>query len=149
MAMITPSTASLALSVAKGLIQFGNRLDQLRAEKVAVRSGLTLTLRTVRIGPGPNRILPRLQDYLQHSSPAAPGPLTVEQRADVTAKLVPGYVYQPADLPRLQEFYGWVDPEFESETTTIVPDKKYLDYLRQVMPAATNRLPDTDKDLAA
>jgi len=76
--MITPSTASLALSVARNLIQLGNRFDQLRAEKIAVRSALVLTLPAVKIVHGPNLIVPRLQDYLKRSSPAAPQPLTEE-----------------------------------------------------------------------
>ncbi|HXS30873.1 MAG TPA: hypothetical protein VN755_08575, partial [Steroidobacteraceae bacterium] len=90
----------MALSVAKNLIQLGNRFDQLRAEKIAVRSELVLTLPAVKIVHGPNLILPRLLAYLKGSSAAAPAPLTVEQRADLAAKLPAGYVYQDADLPR-------------------------------------------------
>lgn len=139
--MITPSTAALALSVARNLIQLGNRLDQLRAEKIAVRSELVLTLPAVKIVHGPNLILPRLQDYLKRSSPAAPEPLTIDLRADLAAKIPAGYVYQAADLPRLREFHALAYPESESEIRTIVPDAKYLAYLREILPSHRDNLP--------
>ena len=42
--MISPATAALAVSIAKGVIKSGGRLDRLMAEKAATKSDIVLPM---------------------------------------------------------------------------------------------------------
>lgn len=142
--MISTDTASLALSIANGLIKFGGRLDKLLAEQTATRSGLTLTLPAVNFSPGPNVVLPKLQAYLAGTTAADPGPIGA-QRVPLAALLVSGYQYQPADLAALRQYYALAFPE-EAVVAAVSPDANFLAYLRDAMPEARACLPEDAND---
>ncbi|MEO6034063.1 MAG: hypothetical protein ABIQ35_02285 [Verrucomicrobiota bacterium] len=137
--MITPGTAELAVAVAKGLIKFGEHLDRLLAEKVAVQSPLALKLPAVNFSPGPAILKPRLRACLDQTSDAKPGPLG-RQRRKALAELMAA---ASPDLAEMRRFYALAFPdEALNETNTIQPDANFLQFLRDAVPGLRETLPE-------
>jgi|GEM_PF-2052792 len=84
--MIPQATASFGLSLATGILKLAGRLDNLQAEKVAVRGELVLTM------PGMNDISNRklreaLGQKLEQTATESPDPIGADDRAEIQALL--------------------------------------------------------------
>ncbi len=128
--MISPSTAALALSVARGLIKFGQRLDSLLAEKAAVEGGLAALMPKVYAGPSALQKVQQLKRYLADTPAGAqPDPLGPE-RADLARELNKA---EPANAV-IGEFYARLFPD-RLTVAPIDPDADYVQELRRQFPA--------------
>ncbi len=127
--MIASSTAALGISVAKGLIKLGHRLDALLAEKEAVQAKLILIQPSIYSGPSALQKVRELKTFLAAATePGAPDPLG-DDRADLTAELK-----KPApDNQLVGECYCRVFPE-RLALAPFDPDAAYIVALRQLLP---------------
>ena len=128
--MISPSTAALAISLAKGLIKLGQRLDVLLAEKEAVQGGLALVMPEIYAGPDALQKVRELREYLADSATSTgPDPLD-DDRAELALELK-----KPAPNAQLVgACYRRVFPE-RLLVPTIKPDAEYLRQLKRLLPS--------------
>jgi len=128
--MISPSTAALAVSVAKGLIKFGQRLDALLAEKEAVQGGLVLLMPAVYTGPSEIEKIKQLKQYLAET-PASTGPdVLAGDRADLVRELK----NDEPDNALVGQCYARVYPD-RLAVAPLDPDAKYVEQLRSLLPS--------------
>lgn len=66
--MITGEAASLAISIAKGVIKLGQRVDIVLAEKEATQAALSLTLPTLNVPPTVKQLRNGLEDLLEEDA---------------------------------------------------------------------------------
>ncbi len=136
--MLSPSTAALAISVARGLIKFGNRLDTLLAEKEAVQGGLALLMPEVYAGPSALQKVSQLKKYLTETAAASgPDPLG-DEREDLARELKKD---EPSNTI-IGEFYARVYPD-RLAVAPINPDAKYVEELRKLFPSFDLSDPDS------
>lgn len=138
--MISPSTAAVAISVARGVIKFGRRLDSLLAEKEAVQSGLVLVMPPVYAGPSATRKKKELKQYLAEWQRSGGPDLLGTDRAELERELAKDV----ADDTFLGACYARVFPERLS-VMPLDPDKEYVTELRKLLP----RFDLTDPDCVA
>lgn len=139
--MITPATAELAVSIAKGLIKLAGRLDALLAEKHAVTGDLILPMPPVSGGPTGVQMVKELQRLLKDTAERSPDPLG-KDREKISALLDE----TPPDPALVQEFFAKYFPDAVNPPV-IKPDAQYLVALRKAVP--TLDLSDEDTRLAA
>jgi hypothetical protein len=128
--MISPSTAALAVSVARGLIKFGQRLDALLAEKEAVKGELVLLMPKVYAGPSALQKIRELKQYLVEFERLGGPDVLGGDRAELAAELA-------KDKPSatfVGECYGRVYPD-RLAVTPLDPEAEYVATLRKLYPA--------------
>lgn len=127
--MITPSTAALGISVAKGVIKLGRRLDALLAEKAAVRAQMVLVVPDIYNGPDAIQKVDELRAYLESPEGARPnGPLGAD-RDELVRELK-----KPApNNAFIGKCYQRVFPERLSHAT-FSPRAAYVKELRRLLP---------------
>lgn len=127
--MISPTTAALAVSVARGLIKLGRRLDALLAEKEAVQKGLVLAMPEIYTGPSGVQKVKELRRYLTESDGSgAPDPLG-DDREDLVRELKKS----APDNALVGECYRRIFPE-RLALTAFRPDAAFVDELRRLLP---------------
>ncbi len=135
--MISPSTAALAVAVARGLIKFGHRLDALLAEKAAVQGGLVLLMPEVYKGPDSRQKVKELRQYLAEMGEGLrPDPLGSD-RADLVRELKK----EEPDNALIGDCYARVFPD-RLMVAPLDPDAKYVAELRKLFPAFDLSDPD-------
>jgi hypothetical protein len=135
--MISPSTAALAVSVARGLIKFGQRLDALLAEKQAVQGGLALVMPEIYQGPDGVEKAEQLRAFLAGSDVATAAELLGSDHADLVRELEE----DEPDGHLVGECYARVFPE-RLAVAPLTPDAKYVEELRKRFPAFDLSDPD-------
>lgn len=126
--MISTDAASLAISLAKGLIKLGGRIDVLLAEKTAVTSAFAIPVPAVAAGPSMAVIRKELKAYLEETSDDLPDPLGSDRKR--LAKLL-----DQTPLPDAAgDFYLRLFPS-KAAPALIDPDELYVKELRARMPA--------------
>jgi hypothetical protein len=135
--MISPSTAALAVSIARGAIKFGQRLDALLAEKKAVQGGLVLVMPAIYQGPPAFLKVRELKQYLAGTlDGAALDPLGAD-RAELARELKK----DAPDSTLVEECYARVFPE-RLVAPPLKPDEKYVAELRRLLPGFDLSDPD-------
>lgn len=136
--MISPSTAALAVSVAKGLIKLGQRLDVLLAEKEAVQGRLVLPMPEIYAGPGGVQKAKELRRYLADTEAAEPPDPLGGEREELVRELAG----DDPDNAFVGECYRRVFPE-RLNTPTIKPDAELAKRLKQLLPGVDFSDPET------
>jgi hypothetical protein len=126
--MISPATAALAVSVARGLIKFGQRLDALMAEKQAIEGGLALVMPEVYRGPDGVEKCLQLRAFLDEVTHAA------DLLGSDHAELVLELKKEEPENQFIGECYARVFPE-RLAVAALDPDAKYVEELRKRFPA--------------
>jgi hypothetical protein len=125
--MLSTDAAALAISIARGLIKLGGRLDLLMAERTATQGDLLIPMPPVSIGPPLFKRAELLKDYLTHTAGHSPDPLGSD-RATVAA-----LVAKSPTPTEVDEFFRRIFPSL-AEPPLIDPDAEYLKALRKRMP---------------
>jgi hypothetical protein len=139
--MLTAEAASLAISISRGLIKLGGRLDLLLAERTAVDGPLVIPMPPV-IKPSliwPKRVA-KLKQFLKDTDAATPDPLEAD-RPKLTALLAQDPVPDEAD-----RWFSKLFPDL-AQPAAIDPDAEYLVSLKKHFP--TIDWSDEDTRLAA
>jgi hypothetical protein len=126
--MISPATAALAVSVARGLIKFGQRLDALVAEKQAIEGGLALVMPEVYRGPDGVEKCLQLRAFLDEVTNAA------DLLGSDHAELVLELKKEEPENQFIGECYTRVFPD-RLAVAALDPDAKYVEELRKRFPA--------------
>jgi len=127
--MIAASTASLVVSVAKGLVKLGQRLDALLAAKESVQARLVLVQPEIYSGPSALRKVAELKKYLSDTAGVnGPDPLEGD-RAELTAELKKA----APDNAMIGECYRRVFPE-RLTLAPFKPDAAYIAALHEALP---------------
>jgi hypothetical protein len=127
--MISPSTAAVAISVARGVIKLGRRLDALLGEKEAVQGGLVLVMPPVYAGPSAARKKKELKQYLTEWERSGGPDLLGPERAELERELAKDV----ADDTFVGACYARVFPDRLS-VVPLDPDKEYVAELRKLLP---------------
>jgi hypothetical protein len=136
--MISPATAALAISVAKGIIKLGQRLDALLAEKEAVQAGLVLVMPTLYAGPDAFQKVRELRKYLADTAGATAADALGCDRADAERELAKA----APDNALVGAWYGQVFPE-RLAVAAFNPDAAYVKELQKLLPAFDLSDPDS------
>jgi hypothetical protein len=128
--MISPATAAVAVSVARGLIKFGQRLDALLAEKQAVQGGLALVMPEVYQGPDGIEKTAQLKELLATMDPLQAKELLGSDYEDLVQEIK----LDEPDAQLVGELYARAFPD-RLTVAPLNPDAKYVDELRTRFPA--------------
>ncbi|HYG25241.1 MAG TPA: hypothetical protein VEH04_20925 [Verrucomicrobiae bacterium] len=126
--MISPSTAALAISVARGIIKFGHRLDALVAEREAVQGALVLLMPEIYNGPTALQKVRELKEYLAGGDGASGDPL-----GDTRSELLLELAKEAPDGSFVGNCYRRVFPE-RLIVAPLRPDAEYVTELRRRLP---------------
>jgi hypothetical protein len=134
--MLSPNAASLVISVTRGLVKLGGRMDLLLAEKEATTGVLAIPMPAV-VMPKVSRAtkVERLQDYLAATATDTPDPLHPDR------EMVTALVAKAEDLDGIDAVFGRVFPGEEIEQV-IDPDAEFLGALRARLPTLDLSHPD-------
>lgn len=136
--MITPATAAFAMSLAKGAIKLGTRLDVLLAEKEAVEGTFVLPMPVIYAGPTGEEKADQLRQYLDlEPGELLRGPLGSEHGA-----LAKELKKAAPSAQTIAECYALVFPE-RLAVAEINPDSDYLSEIRCRVPGLDTSDPDT------
>ena len=126
--MIATEAASLAISIAKGLIKLAGRVDRLMAEKDAVAGDLLIPMPPESAAPDVEIALNLLSDYLQETKDADPDPLGVDRKRLQTLL---------AKQPVPDEWFAFFERIFpeKAHPPVIRPDAQYLQALKKWAPS--------------
>ena len=127
--MITTEAASLALSIAKGLIRLAGRIDRLMAEKEASTGDYILPMPVVSDGPGGVEMVDDLKALLADTEGKTPDPL--EPHRNEISELLAEQTRDPA---KVLDWYKRFFPK-RSVYTFINPDDQFLRELKRRFPA--------------
>lgn len=127
--MITTEAASLALSIAKGLIRLAGRIDRLMAEKEASTGDYILPMPVVSDGPGGVEMVDDLKALLAGTEGKTPDPL--EPHRNEISELLAEETPDPA---KVLDWYKRFFPK-RSVYTFINPDDQFLRELKRRFPA--------------
>jgi len=128
--MLTPETIALALSVARGLIRLGGRLDALMAEAAAVGGPLVIPLPQFVPGPTFAAMVRDLKKASNETAGRSPDPLH-PFRGDLATLLAEAATATDDRLyARLLGFYRKVAPA-RADPPAIDPNQVYLTELRR------------------
>ncbi|MCP4627729.1 MAG: hypothetical protein GY850_30055, partial [bacterium] len=135
--MISPSTAALAISIARGAIKLGGRIDRLMAEKAATTGDMALPMPPVVAGITVVAKARELTEYVDKTKKEQSDPLgndrddivkLLQDREEVTnrddAKII-------AD--KITHYFETYLPE-KAIANVIAPDSEYLAKLKQLYP---------------
>lgn len=127
--MIAASTASLVVSVAKGLVKLGQRMDALLAAKESVQAKLVLVQPEVYSGPSALKKVAELKKYLSETAGATgPDPLGAD-RAELATELKKA----APDNAMIGDCYSRVFPE-RLTLAPFSPDAAYVAALHDALP---------------
>lgn len=136
--MISPETAKLAISVARGIIKFGQRLDALLAEQKAIEGGLILKMPNVYKGPTALQKVRQLKRYVVVAvAETGPTPL-----GDDFNELKAELEKPEPDNAFIGECYRRVHPD-RLAVIPLNPDAGYVEELRRLFPSFDLGDPDT------
>lgn len=127
--MISPSTAALAVSVARGVIKFGHRLDTLMAEKEALQGGLVLVMPKVYAGPSATQRKKDLKQYLAEWEKSGGSDVLGKDREELSRELAK----TSSNDTFLGECYERVYPD-RLNVAPLDPDGEYVAELRKLLP---------------
>jgi len=133
--MLTAEAAGLVLSIARGLIKLGGRIDLLMAERTAVQGDIALPMPKVAGGPALFTKIAKLRAFVDQSAGVVPDPLGPD-RARLVALLATD---PPGDDVHL--FFKRLFP-LEAEPPLIDPDGEYVKALRKRFPGLALDDPD-------
>jgi hypothetical protein len=125
--MLSTDAASLAISIARGLIKLGGRLDVLMAERTATQSELIIPMPPVSIGPPLFKRAELLKAYLAETAEQIPDPLGPD-RTTLTVLVAKTPIPNEVD-----EFFRRIFPAL-AEPPLVDPDAEYLKVLRKRLP---------------
>ena len=125
--MISPSTAALVISVARGVIKFGQRLDALRTEKQVVEADLALAMPQVYAGPSKLNKVRELKKYAAEIQASGSASVLGKKRHD---ELTEELKNKKPDEELVDECYDLLFPEAET-TAMLSPDTLYVQTLRE------------------
>jgi hypothetical protein len=125
--MIALEVASIAISVAKGVIKLAGRIDRLTAEKEAVKGTAIIPMPPVRI-LDVDHALTQLREYLVKTAHTEPDPLG-QDRPELEALLAQNPVPKG-----WFKFYERLFPE-EAHRPDLRPDAEYLKALQRWVPS--------------
>jgi hypothetical protein len=125
--MISTDAATLALSIAQGLIKLGGRIDLLLAERSAVSGEFLVPVPPVASGPSMPAIRKELRAYLDDTADDNPDPLGSDRKR--LARLLD----QSPSPDELGDFYLRLFPS-KASPAPVDPDAAYLRELRTRMP---------------
>ena len=151
--MISPGTAALAISVAKGLIKLGGRVDRLMAEKEAVTGEQILPMPPVSEGLDDSQKSKALKKLLRETKNQTPDPLGSDGRAEISAALKEQDELTADDVADFGRVSGLINDLFtqylpeQALELSIRPDAEYLKKLQEFYPSIN--LDDTETRLAA
>jgi hypothetical protein len=140
--MISPSTAALAVSIARGVLKFGQRLDALLAEKQAIQGGLVLVMPEVYHGPDGIEKVEQLKEFLSETDTITAQDLLGSDYNDLVRELTK----REPDATLVSESYARVFPD-RLAVAPLNPDASYVAELRKLFPAFD--LSDADMVAAA
>lgn len=138
--MISPSTAALAIAIARGAIKFGQRLDALLAEKAAVQGAMPLLMPGIYDGPIGFVMARELKKYLADTEDGDPLDPLGADRAELAEILTAGRD-DAASQQFITQCYARVFPE-RMKVKPFCPDAKYVDELRRLLPGFDLSDPD-------
>lgn len=128
--MITPATATVVISLAKGAIKLGNRLDVLLAEKTAVEGTFVLPMPAIADAPSGVLQVRELRAYLAAHATAAPR----DPLGDLRVRLVRTLKENEPDAELVGLCFQRVFPQ-RMKAPAVEPDSLYIAELRKVLPA--------------
>lgn len=128
--MIGPQTAALAISVARGLVQFGKRLDQLWMEKTAEREMILLHPPTRRLASLKD-VVAELRQLVSEGTRGT-GSVARSDLREIRQILDANVPMGPATT-RAYELFGKYFPE-QAEVEVFHPDRAFLGRLRKLKP---------------
>lgn len=128
--MITPSTATVVLSLAKGAIKLGHRLDVLLAEKAAVDGTFVLPMPKVAEMPSGVVQVREVRAFLA----ANPAPGRSDPLGDLRPRLVRTLQHTEPDADVVGRCFQRLFPQ-RCQAPAIEPDSLYLQELQKVLPA--------------
>ena len=149
--MISPSTAALAISIAKGVIKLGGRIDRLMAEKVATTEDLVLPIPTLDDGPTVPIMAAKLKDFLERAKKSSPNSLSVDEVKELEQLFRDqAELDNPAEMQQLSDriisaFDSYL-PE-EAASGGVSPDSEYIKKLKLFFPSIN--FDNTETRLAA
>lgn len=144
--MISPSTAGLAISIARGVIKLGGRIDRLMAEKEATTGELVLPMPSIPKGLSVIKKARELGVYLESTKDEQPDPLG-DDRDDIEKVLADRMtVTNTGDAKiisdKIEHYFEICMPEKALEGV-ISPDSEYLKRLGQFYPTLNLDEPET------
>ena len=139
--MISPSTAALAIAVARGVLKFGQRLDALLAEKKAVQAAMPLLMPDIYNGPSVLLMAKELRQHLAATAAGDPLDPLGSDRADLEDALEVG-AGDAATEKLVRDCYALVFPE-RLTAKPLSPDAAYVEGLRRVLPGFDLTDPDS------
>lgn len=128
--MITPATATVVISLAKGAIKLGQRLDVLLAEKTAVEGAFVLPMPAIADAPSGVLQVRELRAYLAANATATPR----DPLGDLRVRLVRTLKETEPDAELVGLCFQCVFPQ-RMKAPAIEPDSLYIAELRKVLPA--------------
>lgn len=148
--MISPSTAGLAISIARGVIKLGGRIDRLMAEKEASTGELVLPMPSIPTGLSVINKAHELEAFLESTKHEQPDPLG-DDRNDIEKVLADRItVTTTGDAKivsdKIEHYFEIYMPEKALEGV-ISPDSEYMERLGQFYP--TLNLDDPETRMAA
>ena len=148
--MISLSTAGLAISIARGVMKLGGRIDRLMAEKEATTGELVLPMPSIPTGLSVIRKAHELEAFLESTKDEQPDPLG-DDRDDIEKVLVDRItVTTTGDAKiisdKIEHYFEIYMPEKALEGV-ISPDSEYMKRLGQFYP--TLNLDDPETRMAA
>jgi len=144
--MIIPSTAALAISIARGAIKLGGRIDRLMAEKAATTGDLVLPMPPVVTGMAVVAQARELAEYIDKTGEDHPDPLG-DVRADIVKLLQDRETVTDLDenkiiADKITHYFETYLPE-KAVANVIAPDSEYLTKLKQFYPTLNLDEPET------
>jgi hypothetical protein len=148
--MISPSAATLAISIAKGAIKLGGRIDRLMAEKAATTSGIVLPMPPVVADITVVDKAHDLTKYIDETQKEQPDPLG-NDRSNIVKLLQDRKTVTNRDdakiiAEKISHYFETYLPE-KAIASAVAPDSEYLLKLKEFYP--TLNLDDSETRLAA
>jgi hypothetical protein len=134
--MLSTDAASLAISIARGLIKLGGRLDVLMAERTATEGKLVIPMPPVSVGPPLFKRAELLQEYLAKTAGEMADPLGPDR---ATLAILVAKTPTPNEV---DVYFRRIFPKL-AEPPLVDPDAEYLKVLKTRLPTVDWSDPST------